>query len=132
MTLRSNVRQNYASIAAHLSDKSHVMQDAAQGADGPVGLGGGVQKGVTLDRGEIEASALGVVKLNAFVHDGTELPGVFKGFPYSVLSPRNDAIPVYATSAGEAHMDTVTTQSNFWHHRSKNLTHDQPFRLDQF
>lgn len=49
-----------------------VIQDGAQGPYGPVGLRGGVQEGVALGGGEIEASAFGVVQLDAFVHDGTE------------------------------------------------------------
>jgi hypothetical protein len=49
-----------------------IIEHAAQGADGPVSLGGGVQKGVTLGRSEREASALGVVQLEAVMHHGTD------------------------------------------------------------
>jgi hypothetical protein len=49
------------------------MQHAAQGADGPVSRGSGLQKGVTLGGGEIEASAFSVVEWGGRVHDCNRL-----------------------------------------------------------
>ena len=47
-----------------------IIQHTAQGPEGPVGVRGRVQEGVTLSDTEIQASAVGVVQLDGVAHEG--------------------------------------------------------------